>query len=240
VRSLLIRCYPASWRARYGDEFEAVLEERPLGPFDAADILLGALDAQIRLRRRRSDITLGRVLKMSLRTGGIAAILASTLLAVAWFLGYGPVDVGDTVPAALLLAGLTLLLLALAGLSAFQARTDPHLTWLAFAVPAIGLIMVVVGAVATTLIGDSYSDVAFFGVLAALAGSTLFAIVTYRTAVLSRGAALLIGVGSVLPFFAGAVPYLYAVSIVCFLLGWFAMGIQAIRLDRPATDPRPA
>ena len=28
---LLLRCYPARWRARYGDEFAAVLDERPLG-----------------------------------------------------------------------------------------------------------------------------------------------------------------------------------------------------------------
>ena len=26
----------------------------------------------------------------------------------------------------------------------------------------------------------------------------------------------------------------------CFLLGWFLLGIQAIRLDRPATDASPA
>ncbi len=29
MRTLLIRCYPAAWRERYGDEFAAVLEERP-------------------------------------------------------------------------------------------------------------------------------------------------------------------------------------------------------------------
>ena len=51
MRSLLIRCYPARWRDRYGDEFEAILDERPLGPFDVADILLGALDARLRHAR---------------------------------------------------------------------------------------------------------------------------------------------------------------------------------------------
>jgi hypothetical protein len=48
--ALLIRLYPARWRARYGDEFAVVLEERPLGPFDVADVLLGALDAHLHLR----------------------------------------------------------------------------------------------------------------------------------------------------------------------------------------------
>ena len=32
MKHALIRLYPARWRARYGDEFEAILEERPLRP----------------------------------------------------------------------------------------------------------------------------------------------------------------------------------------------------------------
>jgi hypothetical protein len=240
MRSLLIRCYPARWRARYGDEFEAILEERSLGPFDVADILLGALDARLRSNWHGAGIQQGRSLSMSLRIGGFAGILAATLLAVAWFMGYGFVDIDPTIAGVVFLAGLSVLLVALAGLSAFQARIDPHLTWAAFALCTVGLIVFVAGALATTLIGDSYWDVTFIGVLVALLGSTLFAIVTYRTAALSRGAALLIGVGSVLPFVASAMPLLNAVSIVCFLSGWFALGVQAIRLDRPATEPRPA
>ncbi|MHB8672344.1 MAG: hypothetical protein ACYDAK_01535 [Candidatus Limnocylindrales bacterium] len=45
---LLVRLYPARWRARYGHEFEALLDERRLGPFDVADVLLGAIDAHLR------------------------------------------------------------------------------------------------------------------------------------------------------------------------------------------------
>jgi hypothetical protein len=242
VRALLIRCYPARWRARYADEFEAILEERPLGPFDVADILLGALDAQLRLRRRGADITQGRGFSMSLRVGGFAGILAAPLLALAWFLGYGPVTIDPIVPGILLVTGLSLLLVALAGLTAFQARTDPHVTWAAFVVPAIGLVVFSIGAFATVVTGDDYWGLTMLGLLTGVVGSALFAIVTYRTAVLSRGAALLIGVGSVLPFVAGSTS-LYAllvVAIVFFLLGWFALGVQAIRLDRPANEPRPS
>jgi hypothetical protein len=242
MRSLLIRCYPASWRARYGDEFEAILDERPLGPFDVVDILLGALDAQLRLRRRRADIIQRRGFSMSLRVGGFAGILAAPLLALAWFLGYGPVTIDPIVPGVLLVAGLSLLLVALAGLTAFQARTDPQVTWAAFVVPAIGLVVFSIGAFATVVTGDDYWVLAMLGLLTGVVGSALFAIVTYRTAVLSRGAAMLIGIGSVLPF-VGGLTSLYAllvVAIVCFLLGWFALGIQAIRLDRPATEPGPA
>jgi hypothetical protein len=243
MKSLLVRCYPARWRARYGDEFSAILEERPLGPFDVADILLGALDAQLRLRRVGADIAHGRGFSMSLRIGGIAAILGSALLAVTWFLAYGLVDVDDTVAAVLLFSGLGVLLVALAGLSAFQARTYPVLSWAAFALPAVGTIAFIVGFVGTSLIGEPYWGVGFLGALTALAGSALFAIATYRTAALSRGAAVLLGVGSVLPFvalFGSNLEFLIVVALICFLLGWFALGVQAIRLDPPATEPRAA
>jgi hypothetical protein len=242
VRSLLIRCYPARWRARYGDEFEAILDERPLGPFDVADILLGALDAQLRLRGRGAVMAQGRGLSMSLRIGGIAAIVGASLLAVAAFLSYGLVDVDGTVPSVLLFIGLAVLLVALAGLSAFQARVHPRLTWVAFAVTAVGTIAVIVGFAGTTLVGEPYWGVWFLGVLTALAGSALFAIATYRTATLSRGAAVLLGVGSILPFvtLGTSLPGVLLAAVICFLLGWFTLGIQAIRMDRPATDPRPA
>ena len=242
MRSVLLRCYPARWRARYGDEFGAILEERPLGPFDVLDILLGAIDAQLRSRGRGAGIRQAKGFSMSLRIGGIAAIFAAPLLALAWFLGYGFMTIDPVVPGVLLLAGLSLLLVAVAGLTAFQARTDPHVTWAAFAVPAIGLVVFVIGAAATVVTGDDYWELTMLGVLTGVVGSALFAIVTYRTAVLSRGAAMLIGAGSVLPFVAGvtSVYALLVVAIICFLLGWFALGVQAIRLDRPANAPRPA
>ncbi len=242
MRSLLIRCYPAGWRARYGDEFEAVLDERPLGPFDVADVLLGALDAQLRLRLVGADLAQGRRFSMSLRIGGFAGILAAPLLALAWFLGYGPVTIDPVVPGVVLVVALSLLLVALAGLTAFQARTNPNVTWAAFVVPAIGLAVFSIGAFATVVTGNDYWVLMMLGFLTGVVGSALFAIVTYRTAVLSRGAALLIGVGSVLPFAAGVTSFyaLLVVAIICFLLGWFALGIQAIRMDRPATEPRPA
>lgn len=44
---LLLRLYPAAWRARYGEEFTALLEDQPLTPRIALDTLLGALDAHL-------------------------------------------------------------------------------------------------------------------------------------------------------------------------------------------------
>ena len=240
MTSLLIRLYPARWRARYGDEFEAILDERPLGPFDVADIVLGALDARLRLRGVASDTRQGRGIPMSLRVGGLAAVVGAALLAGAGLLSYDLVRVHSAVQQVMLFSGLGALLVAMAGLSAFQARIAPHQIWAAFAMTAIGTVVAAVGSVAVVLFGDTYWAMGIGGVFAALIGSALFAIATYRTAVLSRGAAVLLGIGSVLPFFSGNVQPLMLTAVVCYLLGWFALGLQAIRLDRPTTEPRPA
>jgi len=242
MRALLIRCYPAAWRERYGDEFASILDERPLGPFDVADILLGALDARLRLRDRRAGVTQRKGFSMSLRIGGIAAILGATVLAITWFLGSGLVEVDDTIAWLMLLVGLAFLLVGVAGLSAFQARIDPGLSWAAFGLLAAGTIIAAIGFVGTALGGDGFWDLGFLGVLTALFGTLLFAVVTYQTAALSRAAALLLAAGAVIPFVSVPLsqPLLIVPALVCFLLGWFLLGVQAIRIDRPATDASPA
>lgn len=242
MRTLLIRCYPAAWRERYGDEFEAILEERPLGPFDVADIVLGALDARLRMRDRRAGLTHGKGFSMSLRIGGIAAILGAATLAVAWLLGYGFMDVDGAVAGLLLVIGLGLLLVAIVGLTAFQARVYPVLSWAACGLLTVGTIIAFIGFLGASLGRDGFWNLGALGVITALVGSILFAIATYRTAALSRGAAVLLGVGSVLPFVSmvSGQPIFIVAALVCFLLGWFLLGVQAIRIDRPATDPRPA
>ena len=241
MRTLLIRCYPAAWRERYGEEFGAILEERPLGPFDVTDILLGALDARLRLRGQRADVTQGKGFSMSLRIGGIAAILGAATLAIAWFLGYGFLAVDGAVAALLLVVGLGLLLVAIAGLTAFQARTYPALSWAAFGLLTVGTVIATIGFIGASLDRDGFWDLGALGLLTALVGSMLFAIATYRTAALSRGPAVLVGVGSALPFVSIPTnqPIFIVAALICFLLGWFLLGVQAIRLDRPAIDPRP-
>ncbi len=47
ARAWLVRLYPRGWRERYGDEFEALLEECLHSPLDVVDIALGALDARL-------------------------------------------------------------------------------------------------------------------------------------------------------------------------------------------------
>jgi hypothetical protein len=183
---------------------------------------------------------------MSLRIGGLAAILGGTVLAISIVLGIGIVwDVDPIVPGMLLVTGSLGLLVALAGLSAFQARVHPVLSWAAFAVTAVGMTVCVVGIVGMPLFKDGYWNVFTIGLLGIFVGSTLFAIATYRTAALSRGAALLLGAGSVLTVAAGfggntLGPAPLVVTSIGFALGWFMLGIDAVRLDRPATAPRPA
>lgn len=55
----LLRFYPSTWRARYGDEFEALLEQYPFSPTTIINVLLGALDAHI-----APQDTNGRILQM--------------------------------------------------------------------------------------------------------------------------------------------------------------------------------
>jgi hypothetical protein len=261
MRSILIRCYPARWRARYGDEFEAVLEERPLGPFDVADILLAAFDAHLHLRGLGAASDRQRGFTMSLRLGGSAAILGAILFMTGFVVASIDDAVGvEALPgAALFLAGTVLLLLALVGLSAFQARRHPRLIWAAFAIPAIGLTMTGVGIVAMATRGDgpflgslSPWEIWILGVLGTVVGSGLFAIATYRTDALPRLGAGLLGAGSAVLLavfvlgmgFAGIpeamFPALILVGLLAFTAGWIALGWTAIRLDQPAAAARPA
>jgi len=243
MNSLLLRLYPAPWRARYGDEFAALLQERPLGPLDVADILLGAFDAQLRLRGHDTGLAHGKGFVMSLRIGGFAAILGAALWAVAGLVNSGVfVDVDVAVPSILLVAGMPVWLVALAGLSAHQARTEATLAWVAFLVPAAGTVACLIGIIGILVATDEELLWMMFalGTGIAIVGSVLFAIVTYRTGTLSRAGSVLLGVGSVLFLTIGNpnTQSIGAVGLACIALGWFALGVQAIRASGPAVAPR--
>ena len=249
--SLLVRAYPARWRARYGDEFLQVLEERPLGPFDVADVLLGALDAHLHLRGVGAASEHGTGLAMSLRFGGYAAIVGGAL----FFLGLAGGSLLEDAGWMFILAfaaGAAALLGALAGLSAFQARRDPKLVWAAFILPALGAVITIIGVLGMVFVGEgrfigqtSAWAVWAFGLVTLLVGSTLFAIATWLTHSLSRPAAVLLAVSSLIvaPMgmgvdFLALIPETYAplvigAGVLAFSLGWVGLGISAIRLDKP-------
>ncbi|MEO8230471.1 MAG: hypothetical protein ABI628_12015 [Chloroflexota bacterium] len=252
MRNLLLRCYPARWQARYGDEFEAILDEAPLGPFDVADILLGALDARLRRRGQSTDIVQRREFFMSLRIGGIAATVAAliwTVLGFATGSQQGQPFGGGV--AILAFAGLLALLVAVTGLSAFQARSHPKLIWTAFALIAAGTVAMAAGAAAdlADVVAAGWNVVLVaFGGLAALLGSALFGLATFRNSTLSRQAAALLVAGPATGALAlmvapVALDLAYLVmfpAVICLLAGWFALGVSAIRLDRVTSAPRPA
>jgi hypothetical protein len=252
MRALLLRCYPARWRARYGDEFAAVLEERPLGPFDVADVLLGALDAHLHLRGLGAASQHAKGFAMTLRIGGYAAIVGGVLWLLA-LAGNAMNNGGESFSPWLgyAIVGATVMtLVALIGLSAFQARSHPVLTWAALAIPAIGAVVALIGYAAIVATGDSDAIlggvspwmISSIGLLTMVAGSSLFAVATWRARSLSRTASGLLAVGAVLVVLAlfGASGALSApivmvpviAAILVFPAGWIAMGVSALRIDR--------
>ena len=250
MRRLLIRLYPASWRARYGEEFAYLLEQRPFGPFDLVDVALAALDAHLHLRGRDVARVPSRGITMSLRIGGLAAIAGGLLWFVSLVGASASANSGAELWFWVMVLAEVALLLALSGLSAFQARSHPVLTWAAFIVPAVGCATSVVGIVGMQVIGDRpfVGDVTpwyvwMIGTISLLAGSGLFAFVTLRTRTFGRPGAALLGVGSIaiVPFLTGLIgaivpevlgQVLLIATLLAFAGGWVAIGWSALRLDR--------
>jgi hypothetical protein len=257
VIHFLLRLYPAAWRRRYGDEFEMLLGERVIGPFDAVDVLLGALDAHLHLRGLDASPSVSRSYSMSIRIGGTSAIVA----AVAWFLAalgvLGLYGESSPVAALLFVVGAAAVLVALAGLSAFQARRHPALVWAAFALPAVGSILSILGIIGMAMLGDevlvagqSPWSIWAIGILATAAGSVLFAVATWWTNTLSRPAAAALGIGSgaLLGFIILSATGVIMANdptdgmgwgvgaIAIFCCGWLGVGIHAIRQTAPLTD----
>ncbi|HEY3334492.1 MAG TPA: hypothetical protein VGK16_04575 [Candidatus Limnocylindrales bacterium] len=253
--ALLLRFYPARWRDRYGDEFAAILESRPLGPFDVADVLLGALDAHLHLRGLGAASQPGKGFAMSHRIGGYAAIGGGLLwlfVLIGNAINNGG-ESGSTVLGVGVVAATALTLTALVGLSAFQARRHPALVWAAFAIPALGAVMGLVGFFAMIVLGNSDANlvaglsvwaVSSVGVMTMLLGSVLFAIATWLARTLSRPAAAVLGIGALLvvPAIAGATGAfgppavgmaLLWIAIVAFPAGWVGLGISALRATAP-------
>jgi hypothetical protein len=245
---LLLALYPAPWRRRYGEEFRAVLESRPLGPFDVADIFLGALDARLTPFRLPGTASGGRL--MLLRIGGLGAILGG----IAWFIGIavssglGGEGESGRPWVGLMLVGTVGLLVALVGLSAFQGHRDPALAWVAVLIPGAGALVSAIGISGMLFLPPdgrvlgvwSPWDLWVLGMFANLIGSIFFAIATYQARVLSMraaralglsgGAALVIVIGAFgMPAFSNVIFVLEVLSIAAFAGSWVWLGISALR-----------
>lgn len=218
MRHLLIRLYPARWRARYEDEFVSLLEERPLGPSDVADVVHGAVDAHLRLRGRPSLREPGGRSAMTTRIWGPAAIVGGLLWSAGmfgamfdasgrpWamttaFAGSSPMMPFTGSP--FLITGTALLLVALVGLGSFQGRRHPRLIWASVLLPAIGAAISLFGLLGLPGIERVRYTVDFeadaiwdAGLVAMLVGSALFALATWRARLVSRTAAGVLLIGS--------------------------------------------
>jgi hypothetical protein len=256
VRTILIRLYPARWRDRYGEEFAAVLEDRPLGPFDVADVALGALDAHLHLRGLGAASEHRKGFAMSLRVGGYSAIVGGVL----WLLVLAGNAINDgredgtPLLGYAIVAAMIATLVALTGLSAFQARRHPVLTWAAFAIPGIGAVVGLLGSFAVIVTGSSDAAlvaglspwmIGSIGLLTMILGSVLFALATWSARSLSRSASALLGVGAVLVVLAlmgvsgSILPepltiVLLLAGILAFPAGWIGMGVSALRVTGPS------
>ena len=186
-----------------------------------------------------------------LRIGGFGAVAGGIL----WFLGLAVASRpggDDAAWLALMALGTVGLLLALIGLSAFQAHSDPILAWAAFVIPGLGMLVSVIGATVMAvgpgddpLVLGSISawNVWMFGLLGTFVDSLIFAVATIRTAVFSRRAAMALAVSSavVLLFMfgligtntntenSGAAQLLIAVVTGSFAASWIALGAMALR-----------
>lgn len=250
MRRFLIRLYPADWRARYGDEFESLLEERALGPFDAADVVLSAIDAHLRPRGTAAAGDHTRGVLMTLRIGGLAAIVGGALWLVSLF-GASVIQGPDGQPwQALFILALVALVVAMIGLSGEQGRDQPGLVWAAVAIPIVGAALSAVGMLGMAVIGDrpfllgaSPWEVWALGTVTMILGSGLFALASLRRGMVSRvGAGLLIiGAAATLPLLFGlafsngpgdAGSILGLLGVGAFTAGWVWLGVGAIRADR--------
>jgi hypothetical protein len=253
VNRFLVRLYPADWRARYGDEFGALLDERPLGPFDVVDIALSAFDARLRSRGASVAGEPPGGIAMTLRVGGYAAIVGGILYTFS--LAGSAITHSDNGQPWIfgLLAALFALIVAMIGLSAVQARREPALIWAAVAIPVIGAAISILGLIGMLAIGDrpvlgdmSPWSIWLLGTLALIVGSGLFALATLRIPSLSRLSAALLAIGAVavVPLMAGVVSLngpgdpsgAFAIlAIFAFAAGWVGLGVSALRIDRAAT-----
>lgn len=183
---------------------------------------------------------------MLLRIGGFAGITGGIL----WFVGMATTSAGfgpRPLWFACLILGTLGILVALAGLSAFQAHRQPRLAWAAFAIPGLGTILSTFGLAFSILqpgdgpivAGWSSWGIWALGLFTTVVGSLLFAVATVRAAVLSTRAATALAISAVvILFFAfglgGEGSAQFETALLAAMLGSFAgswawLGASALR-----------
>jgi hypothetical protein len=127
IRPWLTRLYPRDWRLRYETEFTALLEQCLNSPLDVLDVILGAVDAHLRLLS--GDSLNWRVMNM------LNKIRTTILIVFAAYIGF-------------VIAGFSLVGLADDSPMAALMKTNPALSaaWITIqAGAAVALLAVVIG-----------------------------------------------------------------------------------------------
>lgn len=242
---MLVRLYPRRWRERYGDELSQLLEDRPPGPFDALDLLLGAFDAYVNRRYFGTRTAVRAKTGHSRQLGASSAIVGGGL----WIptLALAARDDPAMVDLVMLLVSLTLsmFVVALAALSAVHGRSHRLLVWASFLLPAIGVALLAGGLVTEVAVGDrplvgELTPYAFWmaGLVLALTGSLLFGVISAATGGLTGRPAVLLSIGAIVQLvtiFAtdhATQEWLMLAGAVIFGLSWVLVGVGASRVDR--------
>ncbi len=163
----LVALYPAGWRARYEEEFLAMLEQRPPRLSQVIDIAWGAIDAHLFPQAPE-----GRY-RMFTRISGLAAIGAGLLVLIGFAVNVGGmIDIDATTNALRILAFYLLALVGLAGVHVRQVAIRPALAWTGFGAGLVALLLGVV-SIGVSLAGAPISQQTA-GVFGFVAGAILW------------------------------------------------------------------
>lgn len=222
----LVSLYPAPWRRRYGDEFLALLEDRPPDALRVMDIVLGAIDAHLYPQAPE-----GRF-RMFTRVAGIAALVAGLTLIVGIFWTVSPEANAFRVTAFYLLG-----LAGLVGVLLRQVSARPSLAWFGFAAGLIGFGsgLISFALSAAGVLPPSGGEFGYLSGVALWIGSTALGATMLAIGIFPLSACLAITVGAPLAMIgllagnvettADMLGIVTRGGIVLYGLGWVGVGI---------------
>lgn len=192
----LLRLYPRAWRDRYGEEFEALLEQRSRSLRDSVDIVRGALDARLHVHRGRNLMrnTFIHLAGLSLLLAGSLSILGA-INRYGFLLSSGPIPTitGTLTPPDVMRGYIPLfLLIGIAGIWQ-RARSTPSsggvgaLITMAFTGVEGGLAIYVLAWAAERFLGMSwYTSALRHGTIAVGAGCLCLGVLAVGIALFRR------------------------------------------------------
>jgi hypothetical protein len=197
MRLLLLRLYPHAWRARYEDEFLAVLEERGLSLSDVIDVLRGGVDARLRPQVwAEVSRETGQAMRLP-QLGAAGAVLSGAMLCAMGLGGLAGLDrLTESWPQWLQFLLPLFFLLPAVGLYSLGRG---HLGTLGRrgAMLAVGsLLMTIAGRLTVGFAGVLWSLVVL-GLLGAFTGLTLIGVAFIRSRLLGRWSFLPLALGLV-------------------------------------------